>query len=105
MQIGKLRNKVDLQSVTTVKNAYMEPIEQWTTFDTQWAAIEALRGTQELIAQQIGANITHRVTLRYNAGLTAKCRIKFGVRIFTILSVKDFRERGHWMELMVKEAV
>lgn len=105
MQIGKLRHKVELQSVQRTKNAYMEDIEDWVTFAIQWASIEPLRGTQALIAQQIEAEMTHRVVVRYNASLTADCRVKQDGRIFTIVSVRDIDERQRHQELMCKEAV
>jgi len=106
MQIGKLRHKVELQSVQRVKNAYMEDIEDWTTFANQWASIEPLRGTQALIAQQIEAEMTHRVIIRYNANMTADCRVKFDSRIFSLAAPpRDIDERQHYQELMCKEAV
>jgi len=105
MQIGKLRHKVELQSVHRTKNGYMDDIDNWTTFATQWASIEPIRGTQALIAQQIEAEMTHRLIIRYNASMTADCRVKTDGRIFTIVSVRDIDERRRHQELMCKEAV
>lgn len=105
MQIGKLRHRVELQGVKRVKNGYMADTDNWTTFATQWASIEPLQGTQALIAQQIEAEMTHRVVIRYNANMTADCRVKQNSRIFTIISVRDIDERRRHQELMCKEAV
>ena len=56
-------------------------------------------------AQQMQADVTHRVRFRYVAGVTAKMRVLYGARIFNVLSVINPEERNREIVLMCKELV
>lgn len=111
MQAGKLRHRIEIQALTQAQDAYGDtaPSEvddsAWATTTTRWASISSLTGSEYLKASGEGSNITHFVRLRYLADLTPKHRIKFGTRIFNILSVNIVNEIASEMQLFCKEVL
>lgn len=107
MQIGKLRHKVELQARTEppTRDGYGQRTSEWKTLKTVWASIEPATGKQLFVAQQIQAEISHVVTIRYYSGLTQNERVLFGTRIFDINFVRNVDERNVYQELFCKEAV
>lgn len=105
MQAGKLRHRITLQAASTAKDGYGEDIQTFGTLATVWASIEPLRGRELLLAQQISAEITFRIRIRYNASLAAEDRVIFGSRTFEIIAVLNKDERDEQIELMAKEVL
>jgi len=107
MQIGKLRHKVYLKSNTTSQNDYGEATDSWSTDSTVWAAIEPLRGRELLHAQQISAEVTYKITIRYTSTVTPDDRVVKAddSRIFEIVSVINPEERDEYLELLCKEII
>lgn len=103
MQAGQLRHRIELQSSDGSKNTFGEKEKIWTTYATVWASIEPLRGRELLWAQQISAELTHSILIRYNSDVTVKDRAKMGVRIFTFNVVKNMDEKDEMLEILCKE--
>jgi SPP1 family predicted phage head-tail adaptor len=117
---GKLRRRVEVQSLTAASaaNAYNETsATNWQTVAIRWAQIEPLAGREVWQAQQVQPDTTHRVTLRFMAGLSAKMRLlakdpnagattefpQGGRRIFNIQDVQNLDERDRTVQLSCKE--
>jgi SPP1 family predicted phage head-tail adaptor len=105
MRAGQLRHKVVIQENVPSRDGYGAEVESWDEYATVWAAIEPIRGREFWESQQINAEVTARITIRYLAGVTPKMRILHGTRIFEILSVINPEERNRELQLMVKENV
>ena len=105
MRAGKLRHKITIQDYTESQNSYGEVTKTWSDYATVWASIEPVRGREFWDSKQINAEITAKITIRYLAGVTPKMRIKYGARIFEIISVINPEERNKDLQLMVKESV
>ena len=103
MESGKLRYRLEIQSVTET-NADGEVTEAWATDDTVWGSIEPLRGKEIFEAGQVESRATHRIRIRYYSGLTPTNRFKFGSRIFNIESVANVEERNVEIEALCVEA-
>lgn len=103
--VGTYRHRVTVQAATETQNSQGEPIAGWADETTVWASVEPLVGRELLLAQQTVALVTHRVGMRYLAGLTAKKRLVFNARPFNILNVMNLEERNIEMELMAQEIV
>jgi len=84
-----------------------EPVETWAEMagGEVWAAIEPLSGREYLAVQQIAADLSHRVVIRYLAGVTPKHRVVHGSRTFDILMARNIEERGRFIELLCRERV
>ena len=103
LKAGHLDKRVEIQANTPAANDYGEMVASWATVATVWAAIEPLTGREVLQTQQVQAESSVRIRIRYYSGLTAAHRIKYGSRIFEINSVSNKFERGEHMELMCRE--
>jgi SPP1 family predicted phage head-tail adaptor len=105
LRAGRLRHRIVLQSAGEAADGGGGFTVTWGDVATLWAAIEPLKGSERLRAQQLETPVTHRVTIRHRAGVTAKMRVKFGSRAFNIRAVIDPQERGRTLELLCEEGV
>lgn len=103
--IGKLRHRVTLQELVKTDDGYGGIVETWQDVATVWAAIEPLRGNERYTAQQVQSELSHKVTIRYRAGIKPQMRILYGNRVFDIEAVIDVDERHRWLELLCSEVV
>jgi SPP1 family predicted phage head-tail adaptor len=103
LKAGHLDKRVEIQANTPAANDIGEMVASWETVDTVWASIEPLTGREVLQAQQVQAESTVRIRIRYYSGLTAAHRLKYGSRIYEINSISDKFERGEHIELMCRE--
>jgi SPP1 family predicted phage head-tail adaptor len=76
----------------------------WDDVAVVSAEIRPLRGEEFLQAQQLDATLTHRITLRYRAGIQATWRAVSGDRAFNFAAPPmDIRERHRMLEILAKE--
>ena len=103
-----LRHSIVIQAESTTTDAGGGQSDPWaspTLVAATRACIEPLKGFEVLRAMQLEAKVTHKITMRYRSGITAKMRIKFGSRILNIRSVINVEERGRWLEILADEGV
>jgi len=105
LNAGDINQRVIVQAATESRGATGEVTKTWTTALTVWASIRPLSGRELLQAQQVQADVTHRVRMRHNTTVTTSHRLLFGTRILEINSVIDPFEAGEELELMCKETV
>ncbi len=106
MRAGQLRHKVTLQSLgARVDDGYGGGTIRVSDVAEVWAAIEPLTGEERLEVGQFDASISHRIRIRYYAGIRPHWTIKYGTRVFDIKSVADKEERHREIELLCEELV
>ena len=106
IRAGRLRNTVEVQQRTSVRDASGGESVTWLTLTTISAGIVPLSGRERLLADQVQGDVSHRITIRnYADGLTPKYRFKFGSRIFNISSIINVNERNRKMECLCNEEV
>jgi SPP1 family predicted phage head-tail adaptor len=115
-KIGSLRHKITFQQLMydqTETGGYTEnlsgdevlseetPLDSAVRLDdfNVFANVQPLSGRELLLAAQTQAETTHKITIRYRPGLTTHFRIKFGTRIFRILSIINSEERNRWLQI------
>lgn len=108
MDIGRMRQKITIQTPTRTRDAGGGLVTSWGTFATCWAQVEPLTGNESLTAERIDADVTHRVRCRYLdvAGITPDMRIKLdneSDRILDITSVINLKELDETVEMMCRE--
>lgn len=103
MQSGKLRHQLTIQTRSTTADSVGQPVESWTDGQTVWASVNPLQGRELEYAQAVNSETSHKVTIRYLSGLTTGNRLKFGTRVFEILSIINMDERNIQLVLMCKE--
>ena len=104
IEAGKLRHRIQLVQPTLVQDASGGIEEdQASIFATVWASIEALAGRELYAAQQKVSDVTHKITIRYMTGITAKLNVRFGNREFQIQAVENPDERTKVLNLLCLE--
>lgn len=101
---GELRHYIALQSSTETRGTGGSVVKSWSTHTSVWARVQPLTGQVALQAQQINAELTHRITIRYNSTLAEGDRVLWGSRIFDINVIRNLDERDIYQELLCKEA-
>ena len=100
--------RITIQAENPTTDAGGGQTDPWaspTTVATVQACIEPMSGRELINAMQLQDAITHKITMRYRAGIIAKQRIAFGSRLFNIRAVINVEERNRFLELMVDEGV
>jgi len=102
---GELRHRVKLQSVARTSDGAGGFTEAWSDDAEVWAKVEPLQGTQYVLADALRNEVTHRVTIRYRAGVTPRQRVLLASRVLEILTIIDRDEAHVYLQLLCREAV
>jgi len=106
MRAGELRHRVTVQEEQGItRNQKGELVPDWVDITTVWAAVEPLKGREYFDAEQVQAEVTTRIRMRYHAGVTPEMRIIYGTKEFDILSAINIEEKDRELHLMCKESV
>jgi len=100
---GRLRHRLAIVQNSTELDDYGEPVTRPQTVATVWGSVEALSGRELLLAQQVSAETTHRVFLRWRDGLTKDMRVVHRESTLEIESILDRSGRRIELELLCKE--
>jgi len=93
MRIGKLDQRLTIQSYTTAKNASGEDVLTWADIITVWCGIEFKGGDEDFEAEQKVSTEVVEFTIRFRA-LTENNRIVYDSIKYDILSIEgNYRER------------
>ena len=101
MRTGRLRHRATIQK--PVDSGGGE--KTWSTYATAWVSYEPLRGSEFLAAQQVNAQISGKVIMRYIAGVKADMRFFWEGRYLYIVAPVDVEDRHRELQLMVKESL
>ncbi len=101
---GDLDRLILIRRATVAPNALNEQIETWSDLAQVRAKKEDVSAAERLRAQEVGATITARFTIRWSsqvADVNAKDRIYFDeLRLeYDIVAVRDSGGRRKWREL------
>ncbi|HUW31463.1 MAG TPA: phage head closure protein [Planctomycetota bacterium] len=107
LQAGKLNHRVAIQSSTSTQGATGEPTKAWATDATVWASVEPIAGREYFAAQQVAADVTHRVRMRYRSDVTITPlkRLLIGARIIEIVSALNIADGKAEWEILCRETV
>jgi SPP1 family predicted phage head-tail adaptor len=105
IRAGELNCRVTLQSATETQDDYGAPVPGWATTATVWGEVVDLSGREFFAAQQVNAEVSTRIRIRYRTDVTPKMRAIANGRTLEILSVLDPEGRKRELHLMCKEVV
>jgi SPP1 family predicted phage head-tail adaptor len=101
---GQLRQIVTIQSPQNA-NTGLGYEQTWVDFAANIrAGVEPLVGREYFSAGQTQTTVSHRIRIRYVAGVKASMRVVMGSRIFNIKDVIDPQERHRELQLMAEES-
>jgi SPP1 family predicted phage head-tail adaptor len=102
-QPGTLRHRITLQRAVESPDSLGAMVETWQNLANVWASVEPLSAREQFNLHSTYTEATHKVTIYYLAGVTAKCRVLFGTRTFNIESVVNPEERNEDLNLICSE--
>lgn len=105
VRAGSLRNLVTVQQRNDTQDTAGEMIPNWGTFKTVRCAVIPLQGRELETAQQIMAEVSHRIDARWTAGITPDMRILWNGRYFDIGAVMNVNELSREMQIFCTERV
>lgn len=107
MEAGKLRHRLVIQQDSgTTQDASGQTTSNWTELLTVWASVQPVNGLERWRANQMQAETTHLITIRYLEAVTTKMRGLFqGTRTLEFLSVLNVDERNIEIQIQAKERV
>lgn len=100
---GNLRKRITLQSETSTADNAGGYTLGWTNVITVWGKIQPVSGQKVFTDGHLEGHVTHRVTLRYQSGITTDMRMTYNGRVFNIRAVLNTDESNRWLELLVEE--
>jgi SPP1 family predicted phage head-tail adaptor len=101
---GELKERVVIQAPAENRNALGETTLSWSTYDTRWASVEGMSAREVLLNGKQDINITHRVKMRYVAGLNQNMRLSWRGKTLEIISILEHFSRSEH-ELICSETV
>lgn len=99
LKSGSLRERITIQSVTLVKNAYHEQQETWADDCTVKASVRPDPAFEGVTSDRLETEQRLVITMRYRQGVTVKNRLKHvqdgATRYYDVISVNNrgFRNR------------
>ena len=86
LNAGSLNKRIEIQSKTSTADGLGGYTDAWATTKYAWAAIWPLSASDVIEGMKTSAQVTHRVRIRYQSGITSAMRIKFGTIYFSIIA-------------------
>jgi SPP1 family predicted phage head-tail adaptor len=105
MQAGALNRRIIIQKKQMSRDADGYPAEIWVTQSVRWAQVLTTGGGEFYAAQRVNAETTAVFKTRYVQGINTGMRIKYGERIFDILSISDTDGQRKELSISAKEIV
>jgi SPP1 family predicted phage head-tail adaptor len=105
---SRLRHRLTLQQEVLTPDGAGGYARTWSNIADLWAEIIPFSGNmnrsqETTVAAQLQSEISHRILLRYQSGVTAGMRLLFGSRAFNIISIANREEAGEVLELLATE--
>lgn len=91
---GQLRERIVVQQANESRNRLGETTYAYSTFAEVWASVTGVTAREFLLASTQQTEITHRIRMRFLAGLTNQMRISWRGRTLQIISVLEHENRS-----------
>lgn len=107
MDIGSLRHRVSIYGKGTVtRNVVGEEIPAYDELvATVWGAVEPTSGREFLEANQVQADVTTRIRIRYRSDIRPEMRVVEDTHTYGIDAVLDQRGEHKELHLMCREVL
>ena len=111
MRAGDLNRLVSVQQRAATQDEFGGQSTTWTEIKKVYAHIEGLYAREMIAAQAVASEVSHRITVRYDAALwadpkaAARYRIVYAGRNFNINGVTNEDERDAVIELLCAESM
>lgn len=110
VRAGQLTRLISIQQRTTTQDGFGQQQTTWTEVKKVYAFIEALSGFERAAGQSMFTDVSHRITVRYDAifadpKIVAAYRAVYNGRNFNIQVAQNMDEGNAVIELMAAEGM
>lgn len=105
MSLGKMRHRVDVQSLERTSDGAGGSSTSWTTVLSAWASITPTGGREYIRGMQISSEVTHIIQMRYSDKVNTNCRISHDGKLYNITRVLNIDEREKYIEIQASTGV
>ena len=102
---GALRHRLVLEQPLESPDGAGGVTRGYATVTTLWAAVMPVSARGDVVADGVGATVTHRIIVRSGPDVTTRHRLREGARIFRILALRDQDGSGRFVEIEAQERV
>lgn len=102
MRTGHLDQRITIEALQGTLDDYGQPVNEWGTFLSTWAAVEPLQGREYFAADAAQSEVTARIRTRYRPGITSQDRVIHDGKTYNIVTVIDVRSEHRELVLMCK---
>lgn len=104
--IGEMRRRLVLEAPVETPDGAGGVVRTYSAVATMWAAVapigaSGLASRGDVIADVLGASVTHRIVIRAGREVTIHHRFREATRTFRVLSVRDPDRR--FLEILAEE--
>ena len=105
VRAGMLRHIITIQRPTESQGILGDVVEKWIFKFRSRSFVKPLTGGEWFITEHLLNTVDHQIVIRdpRSTSFTPKDRIIFGDRIFDIIKILNFEERGMHLNMLVKE--
>ena len=89
MDIGKLNRRIEVLKYEVQKDLFGGEDGEWVAVDRLWAFIQPVSGKEFFSEQQVQAEVTTTITIRYNPRINVMNRVKYQDKLYEIIGVSD----------------
>lgn len=104
MNVGAMRHRITFQAQEGQKDVLGGHTGPWKDVASVWAQVKPISG-REYFSNVRETTVSHKIFCRYREGITPRLRVKYGKRVFKIISVINWDERNEGLTLMCEEMV
>ena len=89
IEAGQLSQRVTIETSTKTEGPSGAPKQSWTSLRTVWASVLPTAASEGEATEQVAADVTYAVRMRYAADVTPRHRIRWRGRVLSIIGVYD----------------
>jgi len=105
MKIGDLKKLINIEKQTIVNDGMGGQTVTWTTHAANvWAAIWPISAKEIIKSDKEIMVVSHRIRIRYRAGILSSMRIRYGSQYFNIVSIINQNMANRVLDILAKEA-
>jgi len=95
-----LNSRITFENEVKVSDGIGGSTTSWALYANRWAKVVAVSGSQKWRADRLETNVSHLITIRYDAAVHDEMRIVFDSREFSIIYIINKDEgQKRYMEI------
>ncbi|MEA2905556.1 MAG: hypothetical protein QOI12_2943 [Alphaproteobacteria bacterium] len=90
---GTLNRRLTLEASAETADGAGGVTRSYSVAATLWASVEPVSARGGVVADALGASVTHRIRLRTNADITLRHRFRDGGTVYRIVAIRERDKR------------